>query len=181
MQGRTLEVTMLGFPTAWECGQCRDFENALTGQLKAIGIAVTVRHEADWPGPAFASGSTIDLVPLGSGTDLPDPVALIGELRDVPWLGEANLAELARLRSLGGQARIDGAVAFAHRVVDEQGLVLPVGSPLFPFLISERIGCGYVQPAIGAVDLLSLCVKDGASAPTATPSAPPASSASPTP
>jgi hypothetical protein len=32
--------------------------------------------------------------------------------------------------------------------------------------MSERIGCGFVQPAIGAVDLLSLCITDDAATPT---------------
>ena len=170
MKGRTLEVTMMGFPTEWGCGQCRDFEIAVTGQLKAIGITVTVRHATDWDREALAPGSAIDLVPLWTGTDYPDPVALIGGLGDVPWLGKANLDELARLGSLSGQARIDGAVALARRVTAEQALVLAVGYPVSPFFISQRIGCGFVQPAIGLVDLLSLCIKDGAAVPAASAS-----------
>ena len=171
MNGRTYEVTMMGFPTVWGCGACRDFEVAVTGQLKAIGISVTVRHPEDHPGDALEPGSDVDLINMWSGTDLPDPVALIGALGDNPWLGEANLGELARLKGLTGQARIDAAVAFAHRVVEEELLVLPTGYPVYPFFMSERIGCGFVQPAIGAVDLLSLCIKGGAATPgsSATP------------
>jgi ABC-type transport system substrate-binding protein/class 3 adenylate cyclase len=171
MKGRTFEVTMMGFPTEWGCGVCRDFEVAVTGQLKAIGITVTVRHPpTDYPDDALEPGSDIDLLNLGSGTDLPDPVALIGGLRDNPWLGEANLEELHRLEGLSGQARLDGAVAFAHRLVDEEALIVPTGYPVLPFFVSERIGCGFVQPAIGAVDLLSLCIKAGAATPTSSAS-----------
>jgi hypothetical protein len=161
---------MQGFPTEWQCGPCRDLEVAVTGQLKAIGITVTTRHPDDYPGDAFEPGSDVDLLALDSWTDIPDPVALMGGLREIPWLGEANLNELDRLGSLSGQARIDGAVAFAQRVVDEQALILPSSYPVYPFYVSERIGCGFVQPAIGAVDLLSLCIKDDAA-----PSKPPAS------
>jgi ABC-type transport system substrate-binding protein/class 3 adenylate cyclase len=169
MKGRTFKVTMMGFPTEWQCGQCRDFENAVIGQLKAIGITVKVVHQKDYPGTALDPGSTVDLVGLGSGTDHPDPVALIGGVRDA-WIGKANIRELDRLERLSGQARIDGAVAFAHRLVDEQALVLPTGYPVYPFFLSERIGCGFIQPALGAVDLLSLCVKDAAVAPAPSPS-----------
>ena len=156
MNGRTFEVTMMGVPTEWGCGACREFEVAVTGQLKAIGISVTVRHSDDFPGDALDPGSDIDMLQLGTGTDWPDPVSLIGGLHDNSWLGEANLEELNRLEALSGQARLDGAVALAHRLVDEQALILPTGYPVYPFFMSERIGCGFVQPAIGAVDLLSL-------------------------
>jgi hypothetical protein len=97
----------------------------------------------------------------------------MGGLDEIPWLGEANLAELARLERLSGKSRIDGAVALAHRVVAEQALVLPTGYDVFPFFISERIGCGFVQPAIGAVDLLSLCIKEEAATPTSSAGASP--------
>ena len=169
MKGRTFDVTLMGFPTEWQCGACRDFEVAVTGQLKAIGITVTVTRADDYPGDALEPGSTVDLVGLSSDTDLPDPVALMDALQDDPWLGESNLQELDRLGSLSGQARIDGAVALAHLLVDEQALVVPTGYPVYPFLVSERIGCAFVQPAIGAVDLLSLCIKDDAAAPTSSP------------
>jgi ABC-type transport system substrate-binding protein len=163
MEGRTFEVTMQGYPTDWGCGPCREFEVALTGQLQAIGLEVTVvRHSEDYPADALEPDSEIDLLLLGSGTDIPDPVALIGGLRDNPWIGEANLAELDRLEGLRGQERITGAASFAQNIVDEQVLVIPTGYPVFPFFLSERIGCGFVQPAIGAVDLLSLCIEDAA-------------------
>lgn len=146
-------------PLAWQCGACRDFETSVVGQLKAIGITVKVIHEEDYPGTALAAGSAVDLLALGSGTDYPDPVSLIGGLHDDVWLGKATLRELQRLQGLSGQARSDGAAALAHRVVDEEALVLPTGYPVYPFVTSARIGCGFVQPAIGAVDLLRLCLK----------------------
>jgi hypothetical protein len=78
MDGRTFDVIMQGYPEAWGCGPCREFEVALTGQLKAIGIEVTiVRHPEDFPGDAFEPDSEVDLLPFGTGTDVPDPVALI--------------------------------------------------------------------------------------------------------
>ena len=170
MEGRTFDVNMMGFPTAWGCGACRNFEVAVTGQLKAIGINVTVRHpEEDYPADALEPGSDIDLLGLGSGTEVPDPLALLGGLPENQWIGEANLDEFERLEGLSGQARIDGAVAFARSLVDEQALVLPTGYPVFAFFVSERIGCGFVQPAIGAVDLLSLCVRDEAAAGSPSP------------
>jgi hypothetical protein len=51
---------------------------------------------------------------------------------------------------------------------------------MYPFFMSERIGCGFVQPAIGAVDLLSLCINGGGAGPSAPPpSASPASTLPP--
>jgi ABC-type transport system substrate-binding protein len=169
MGGRELDVTMQGAPEAWGCGPCREFEVALTGQLKAIGITVTVTHpDEEHIGDAFAGDSNIDLLLWGTGTDVPDPVAFLGGLREIPWVGDANLQELDRLVDLEGPARIDGAATLANRIVGEDTLVIPIGYPVFPFFISERIGCGFIQPAIGAVDLLSLCVDEEAtSAPSA--------------
>jgi ABC-type transport system substrate-binding protein/class 3 adenylate cyclase len=160
MDGRTIEVTMQGAPTAWDCGPCREFEIVLIGQLQAIGVEVTVvRHPEEYPADALDPDSEVDLLPIGTGTDVPDPRALIGGLRDVAWIGADNLAELDRIESLVGEDRIEGAVAIARRLVDEEHLVIPTHYPIFAFLVSERIGCGFVQPAIGAVDLLSLCVE----------------------
>jgi hypothetical protein len=82
----------------------------------------------------------------------------------VSWIGKANLDELTRLESAGEQDRIDGSVALAHQLVDTQFLVVPTGYSVYPFFTSERIGCGFVQPAVSGVDLLSLCVKDGSTA-----------------
>jgi hypothetical protein len=75
-------------------------------------------------------------------------------------MSSASSRQLARLPR-PAEARIEGAAALAHRIVDEQGLIVPTGYVVNPFFISQRIGCGFVQPAIGAVDLLSLCVKSG--------------------
>jgi ABC-type transport system substrate-binding protein len=169
MGGRELDVTMQGFPEVWGCGPCREFEVAVTGQLKAIGITVTVRHpDEEHIGDAFERDSEVDLLLWDTGTDVPDPVAFLGALRDIPWVGDANLQELDRLVDLEGQARIDGAGTLANRIVDLDTLVIPIAYPVFPFFISERIGCGFIQPAIGAVDLLSLCVdEDVTSSPSA--------------
>ena len=161
MRGRTFDVTMQGWPEEWGCGPCREFEVAVTGQLKAIGITVTVRHpDEEHIGDAFELDSDVDLLMWGTGTDVPDPVAFLGGLRDIPWIGDANRQELDRLVDLEGSARIGGAAALASRIVDEDRLVVPIAYPVFAFFTSERIGCGFVQPAIGAVDLLSLCVED---------------------
>ena len=172
MGGREFDVRMQGFPEAWGCGPCREFEVAVTGQLKAIGITVTVSHpDEEHMGDAFASDSEVDLLLWGTGTDVPDPVAFLGSLREIPWVGDANLQELDRLVDLDGQARIDGAATLADRIVDEDTLVIPIAYPVFPFFISDRIGCGFVQPAIGSVDLLSLCVdEEGAPSPSASAS-----------
>jgi hypothetical protein len=175
MNGRTFEVNLMGYPEEWDCGVCRDFEVALIGQLSAIGITVHVIRPEEFREEAFEPESTIDLIQWGTGSDVPDAVALMGGLRDIVWLGEANMQELDRLDGLSGPARIDGAVAFANSLVDEQALILPTNYPVYPFLVSERIGCGFVQPAIGAVDLLSLCIEDGAASPT--PATAPASPA----
>ena len=171
MGGRTFDVNMMGFPTAWGCGACRNFEVAVTGQLKAIGINVTVRHPEEETIPSMPSSpeATSTSSAWAQGRTFRIPLALLGGLPEDPWIGEANLQEFERLQGLSGEARIAGAVAFARVLVDEQALVLPTGYPVFAFFISDRIGCGFVRPAIGAVDLLSLCVKDEAAAVSPSP------------
>jgi ABC-type transport system substrate-binding protein/class 3 adenylate cyclase len=162
MAGRTFDVTMLGFPEQWGCRECQAFVGALTRQLKAIGINVTVlpSEESEYPAHAFEPGSGVDMVELGTGTDVPELTSLIGGLRDDGWLGDDSFAQLDRLDALTGQDRIDGANAFAQRVVEEN-VVVPYGYQTMPFFVGDRIGCGVIQPAIGAVDLLKLCVEDG--------------------
>ncbi|HYN63574.1 MAG TPA: ABC transporter substrate-binding protein, partial [Candidatus Limnocylindrales bacterium] len=159
MNGRTLHVTMMGFPLEWGCGVCGEFERELTRQLKRIDVRVTVRHPSDFPGDALERGSDVDLIALYADAEYPDPVDLLRGLGENTWLGKAVLTRLARLENLSGQARIDEARAFANIVVDQQALVVPYGHPVYPFYVSDRIGCGFIQPALGAVDLLSLCIR----------------------
>jgi class 3 adenylate cyclase len=168
MNGRHLDATMVGLPD--DCGPCTDFELALVRQLGAIGITLTFRDEQEFPDGAYSPGSEADLVVWGTGNfDTPDPVDHLGGLHDVAWVGSDNLAELDRLDGLSGQDRVDGAVAFAHNLVNEQFLVVPLQHPVFPFYISERLSCTFIQPALGAVDLLSLCPKDAGATPSSSP------------
>jgi ABC-type transport system substrate-binding protein len=160
MDGRTFDVTMQGWPEEWGCTECRAFELEIVRQLSDIGITVTIRHGDDHPADAFEPDSGVDMIELGTGTEIPDLVSLIGGLRDDKWLGEDNIAELDGLEVLTGQERIDAATAFTERIVGEETLVVPYGHQTLPMFVSERIGCGFVQPAVGAIDLLSLCIED---------------------
>ena len=173
MNGRTLTVTIPGDPEPNDCVECRAYEQAITRQLKEIGITVEIKR-AEWEHEDFFQpDSGVDLVDLEMWTDVPDPVSLMGNLRNDGWLDEATLGELDRLEGLTGPERIDGAVAFAKKLVEDEVLLIPISHVTFPFFISERLGCGFIQPAIGAVDLLSLCVDGG------NPGAPPSASPSP--
>lgn len=170
MDGRQLTVTMPGDPADTDCAPCRLYEAAIIGQLKKIGITVEIKR-ADWEfDDFFKPESGIDMIDLEMWTDVPDPVSQMWNLRDDQWLDEALFSELEQLEGLTGRERIDGGVAFANRLVDEEVLIIPMSHAVFPFFISERLGCGFVQPAIGAVDLLSLCIEDGAAAPTSSAS-----------
>jgi hypothetical protein len=159
MSGRIVHVTMVGFPLEWECGVCREFERELTRQFKTIDVRVTVRHPSDYPGDAFARGSDVDLIALFADGEFPDPVDVLRDLGENTWLGDPLLTRLGHLENLTGQARIDNARAFANIVVDQRAFVVPYGHPVYPFYVSDRIGCGFIQPALGAVDLLSLCIR----------------------
>ena len=171
MQGRTFDVTMMGFPTEWGCGACRDFEVAVTGQLKAIGITVTVRHPRRLSGGCLEPGSDIDLLNLGTGTDLPGP-GRPDRRPSARTPGSAKRTWTSCIGSRGSAAR-HASMAPSRSPIGSstrRRSSLPTGYPVFPFFISERIGCGFVQPAIGAVDLLSLCIKAGAATPTSSAS-----------
>jgi hypothetical protein len=159
MAGRTLDVTMEGFPE--DCPECQDFQLAVIGQLKSIGINVSIRRAGEDEPEPFEPGSGVDIVHWSTGTDFPNLVSMIGGLRDVTWLGADNIAELDRLEALSGDARSEGGIEFVRRLVDEEALIVPTGYVTLPMLLSQRAGCGFVQPAIGAVDLLSLCVEEG--------------------
>ena len=167
-----VKVTMLGIPDEWGWDQGKDIEKALISELAKVGITADVQkgNPDDFFGHGVMdAGSKVDVVwNRATGTDFSDPVSSLQDLQGVGWLGKANLDELARLNTLTGQARIDGAVAFANGLVKDN-LIVPFSSPLYPFFASERIGCGFVQPALGAVDLLSLCFKDGSASPSPSP------------
>jgi hypothetical protein len=83
---------------------------------------------------------------------------------DRSWIGPGEGREIQRIRTLDGQTRIEAAMTLDRRIVADDATVIPYGYPEYPNYFSERIGCGFVQPAIGAVDLLSLCRKGGAPA-----------------
>jgi ABC-type transport system substrate-binding protein len=141
------------------CPECDAVASAVKSQLSAIGINVQIKGFDDPWASAMEKKNKIDLLNGNLDTDYPDPVALMGRLRDTAWLPSADLAELARIGGLDGQARIDAAAALASRVTDDGTWVVPFGYPVYPLFLGKTVGCGYVQPAIGAVDLLSLCRK----------------------
>lgn len=158
LAGRT-RTLLMATPPVGACPECDAIANAVKAQLAPIGLRVEVREFEDFWGAAHEPKNQIDLLSGNLDTDYPDPVALMGLLRDAAWLPKADLAELDRIDSLDGQARIDAAVAFAKRIADDNNWVVPFGYPVYPFYLGKTVGCGYVQPAIGAVDLLSLCRK----------------------
>jgi ABC-type transport system substrate-binding protein/class 3 adenylate cyclase len=163
LKDRQVTVTMLGEPDEWTDTQGGEIEQAIKRQLARIGITVEIR-KGD-PDDLFGNGvldagSDIDIVwNRSAGSAFSDPAHSLDDLMDLGWLGKANLDELGRLDALAGPDRIIDTVAFAHRLVDENYLIVPYSSPVNPFFIGPRIGCGFIQPAYGAVDLLSLCVK----------------------
>ena len=50
-------------------------------------------------------------------------------------------------------------VDLATKVTRTDHLVLPFGYGVYPMYLGDAVGCALVQPAIGAVDLLSPCRK----------------------
>ena len=100
----------------------------------------------------------------GTGADTPDPASFLGGFDAISWLGKSSLDSCTALGQTTGQQRIDGSVNLSQQLVADDSVVVPIGYGVYPFFISDRIGCGFVQPAVGAVDLLSLCVKDGSNA-----------------
>jgi ABC-type transport system substrate-binding protein len=158
LAGRTGTLVMASTP-AGGCPECDAVASAVKSQLSAIGINVQIKGFDDPWASAMEKKNKIDLLNGNLDTDYPDPVALMGRLRDTAWLPSADLAELARIGGLDGQARIDAAAALASRVTDDGTWVVPFGYPVYPLFLGKTVGCGYVQPAIGAVDLLSLCRK----------------------
>ena len=154
MDGRTGSVVMGVFP---ECAECEDIADTVAGALVRIGITVEVRVVDNLIEEIAQPETEIDMFNGFLDTDWPDPVALLGRLGENEWIGEQNLAELERLRTLSGEERIDAATAFAARMSDEEAYAIPYAYPIYPMYLGEHVGCGFVQPAIGAVDLLSLC------------------------
>ena len=178
MAGRTGTLRMEILPAEVNCTTCDAVANAVASQLAPIGITVKVERVDDPEASVRDPKTKATMFDGWIDTDYPDPVALFGLLRDHAWLSKADLAELDRIERLDGQERIDAAITFAARLTDQEGWLVPIGYPVYPLYLSKNVGCGYVQPAIGAVDLLSLCRRTGASAGPA-PSVGPSPSAAP--
>jgi peptide/nickel transport system substrate-binding protein len=172
--GKPVTVTMLRIPDEWGWDQGKQIEQAIIRQLSRVGITVELKPsdpEDFYGNGVIDAGSKIDIIwNRATGSDYSDPVRSIDDLSGVGWLGKANLDELTRLSTLSGAERIDGAAAFAHRLVDEDYLIVPFSGPLNPFFVAQRIGCAFVQPAYGAVDIVSLCLKDAGATPSPSPS-----------
>jgi ABC-type transport system substrate-binding protein len=153
MNGRTGSAVMV----AWgACSVCVEFANTVAGQLAAIGIEVEVR-EVDDPVAALHEDDEASLANGFLDTDFPDPGALLENIRLLPWTPTEILEELDRVQSSGGDERVAAAAALANRLSDEDFLAIPAVYPVYPMYIAEDVGCAFVQPAIGAVDLVQLC------------------------
>ena len=167
MAGRTLAVTM----ALWsgDCPPCQAFATETAGQLQAIGITVNIVRSDDPYGDAMKTGSTIDLFEGGMGADVPDIGTMLRGLSDVTWLPRSTIDEIERIQALSGQARLDASYALA-RGVTESAMVIPYGADTYVNYFGAGIGCAFVQPAIGAVDLLTLCKTIDPGQPSAAPS-----------
>lgn len=153
MDGRTGSAVMV----AWgACSVCVEFANTVAGQLATIGIEVEVR-EVDDPLAALHEDDEASLVNGFLDTDFPDPGTLLESIRLLPWTPTEVLDELDRVQSSGGEERVAAAAALGTRLSDEDFLAIPAAYPVYPMYIAEDVGCAFVQPAIGAVDLVQLC------------------------
>lgn len=141
-----------------DCAECEDVADTVAGALAPIGITVEVRAFDDLiDGEVYGPDTEINMFNGFLDTDYPDPIALMQRLGENGWIGDTNLAELARIETLSGQDRIDAAASLAARLSDGEAYAIPYAYPIYPMYLGENVGCGYVQPAVGAVDLLSLC------------------------
>jgi ABC-type transport system substrate-binding protein/class 3 adenylate cyclase len=168
LRGRTFTVTMATL-TEGQCDTCDALANEVQGELQAIGITVHLQRSDDPWGDALKRGSKIDLFEAGRWSDIPDFGSLIQGLGDASWIGPELVREVERVGTLGGQARLDAATSLARKVVDDDVLIIPYAYDIYSTLLSDQVGCAFVQPAIGAVDLLSLCIKDGRGGSSASP------------
>ena len=159
MAGKTGDAVMI---VVEECEDCVEWAEAVAGQLGAIGIQVDVRalspEEYDEARSA-RDGGDVDILDGFLDTDGPEPAAFLSTVRQVPWLPEPILRDLDAMEALvDPNARRDAAVALAARLMDEH-LALPTDYPVYPIYLGPKVGCAFVQPAIGAVDLVALCPK----------------------
>ncbi len=159
MAGRTGSAVMI---VPESCPDCVEWSNSLAGQLAQIGIDVEVRALGDEEyGEARSApdGGEIDILDGFLDTDGPEPAAFMSTIRQVPWLPQPILDDLDAMERLtDATARRDAAIALAARLADE-GLAFGTDYPVYPIYIGEKVGCAFVQPSIGAVDLAALCPK----------------------
>jgi hypothetical protein len=160
MAGRTITARMAA-PNEGECPECDAFAAELSGQLRAIGITVEVERSEDPWAAAFRPDTSIDLIELGIGSAVPDAATFLRDLPEASWIDPASVTRIEQLLSLDGAQRTEAAAALARHVTDESNLLVPYGRGEFANYFGAGIGCAFVQPAIAAVDLLSLCRLEG--------------------
>ncbi len=158
MAGRKVELVMQITPKG-DIVELDAITTEIVSELSQIGITVTVQRSDDPTADAHADGSTIGLIEGVLDSDFPSAVDLLGALDFFAWLTPADSAELARIHGLDRDEGSRAAIALATKVDATEHLVIPYGYPVYPMFLGPHVGCGFVQPAIGAVDLSSLCRK----------------------
>jgi len=130
--------------------------NDVASMLEPIGIDVEVREIEDLIAEVTDPATELDMYAAYTSTEYPDAVSLLDGLRTTAWIGPEAMAELDRVSGLSGTERIQRVEALA-RDISADAIAIPVAYPIYPMYLGANVGCGFVQPAIGAVDLLSLC------------------------
>jgi hypothetical protein len=160
MAGRTMTVTMGVYGDEGDCPECDAFAAEVSNQLRPIGIDVELQRSDDPWGDAFRPDTSIDIIEVSIGSAFPDVGAFLRSLPDQSWIDASSAAEIERLQALAGRDRFDAAAAVARHVSDESHLIIPYGRWEYANYFASDIGCAFVQPAVSAVDLLSLCRLD---------------------
>lgn len=164
LDGRTVDLMMAIAPG--EVGPCEVFDRVcqaaaggLRDDLEEVGFRVEVERVT--PSGLFRDPQRFDLA-LGS-TEIPYPDtgtfvsgAILGGAVPPSWFPEDVRGAALRVERLTGQARIEGAVELANRLVDDH-LVVPLGTLPRSTYVSDRFGCLVYPPFGFGFDLVTVC------------------------
>jgi DNA-binding SARP family transcriptional activator/ABC-type transport system substrate-binding protein/streptogramin lyase len=150
--GRTTRVVVY----TWDDPPHTDaFNDALSEQLAAIGLRMTLLPMDQRAGFEPSKALRSDLIWGGLGANTADPAAYLRDL----FLPPVDMKELERIQTLTSPGRERAAIALARKI-ERLSLFAVYMTDAIPELWSKRLGCIVHQPEYAGVDWAALCLRD---------------------
>jgi ABC-type transport system substrate-binding protein len=152
-------VAVMAIPVA--CEQCLRVAQAVSAQLRPIGIEIRIREMPDVSASAL-SRAHVDLVERVTSLPFLDSASFLAKMfgGDVPvrWLPPHVRSRVEHVAALDGARRSGAALRLADALARDDTPVAAFADGSIGELFSARIGCIEPLPFGAGVDLAALCL-----------------------